>query len=74
LIHVAFVPLHPPRIGWGLSSFLVRSCPYGGKEAVSATVVAREAVDKRVAVRLKAVTRKITQVSIRVGTFSDKTK
>ena len=46
----------------------------GGKDALSATIVARDAADKRITIKLKTVTQDITQVSIRVGTFGDKTK
>jgi hypothetical protein len=46
----------------------------GGKHALSATVVARDAADKRVTIELKTVTQDITKVSIRVGTFGDKTQ
>lgn len=46
----------------------------GGKDALSATIVARDAADKRVTIKLKTVTDDITKLSIRVGTFGDKTK
>jgi len=44
------------------------------KDALSATIVARDAQDKRVTVRLKAAREDYTTVSIRVGTFGDQTK
>ena len=46
----------------------------GGKDALSATVVARDAADKRVTIKLKTVTQDITKLSVRVGTFGDQTK
>jgi len=46
----------------------------GGKDALSATIVARDAADKRVTIKLKTVTDDVTKLSIRVGTFGDKTK
>ena len=44
------------------------------KDALSATIVARDAADKRVAVRLKAQSEQTTKVSVRIGTFGDQTK
>ncbi len=44
------------------------------KDALSATIVARDAADKRVTIHLKAVTELTTKVSIRIGTFGDQTK
>jgi len=44
------------------------------KDALSATVVARDAADKRITIRLKTKTSKTTKLSIRVGTFGDETK
>ena len=41
------------------------------RDALSATIVARDAADKRVTVSLKAATEQSTKVSIRVGTFGD---
>ena len=41
------------------------------KDAFSAKLVARSATDKRVEVNLKELTDKLTEVSIRVGTFGD---
>jgi hypothetical protein len=46
----------------------------GGKDALSATFVARDAGDKRVTVKLKTVAQDVTKLSIRVGTFGDQTK
>jgi hypothetical protein len=46
----------------------------GDKDALSATIMARDAADKRVAIKLKTVTQNITKVSIRIGTFGDQTK
>ena len=46
----------------------------GNQDALSATVVARDAGDKRVKVTLKSVAQDLTKVSIRVGTFGDQTK
>lgn len=45
-----------------------------GKDALSAHVVARDAADKKVEVRLKAITPNTTKIAIRVGTFGDSTK
>jgi hypothetical protein len=44
------------------------------KDALSAIIVARDAADKRVTIRLKAQTEQTTKISIRVGTFGDQTK
>jgi hypothetical protein len=46
----------------------------GGQDALSATIMARDAADKRVAIKLKTITQNITKVSIRIGTFGDQTK
>jgi len=46
----------------------------GGRDALSATLVARDAGDKRVTVKLKTVAQDVTKLSIRVGTFGDDTK
>jgi hypothetical protein len=43
----------------------------GGKDALSATLVARDAEDKKVEIRLKSVTDEMTELSIRVGVFGD---
>jgi hypothetical protein len=45
-----------------------------GRDALSATVVARDAADKRITVALKSVSQDFTTLSIRVGTFGDQTK
>ncbi len=44
------------------------------KDALSATIVARDASDKRVTIQLKAQTEQTTKVCIRIGTFGDQTK
>jgi len=44
------------------------------KDALSATIVARDAADKRVTIHLKAQTELTTRVSIRIGTFGDQAK
>jgi len=44
------------------------------KDALSATIVARDAADKRIIIHLKAQTEQTTKVSIRIGTFGDQTK
>ena len=44
------------------------------KDALSATIVARDAADKRVTIHLKAQTEHTTKVSIRIGTFGDQSK
>ena len=44
------------------------------KDALSATVVARDAQDKRATVKLSAVTENSTRISIRFGTFGDEAK
>lgn len=44
------------------------------KDALSAHIVARDSADKKVEVRLKAITPSTTKLSIRVGTFGDDTK
>jgi hypothetical protein len=45
-----------------------------GQDALSATVVVRDAADKRITVKLKSVTEKSTRISVRVGTFGDDAK
>jgi isopentenyl phosphate kinase len=45
-----------------------------GQDALVATVVARDATDKRIAIKLKSVTDKVTKISIRIGTFGDEAK
>jgi hypothetical protein len=44
------------------------------KDALSATIVARDASDKRITVKLKAQGEQTTKISIRIGTFGDQTK
>jgi hypothetical protein len=44
------------------------------KDALSATIVARDASDKRVTIKLKALGERMTGISIRIGTFGDQTK
>lgn len=44
------------------------------KDALTAEVVARDAQDKKVTIKLKAATEETTKLSIRIGTFGDKTK
>jgi hypothetical protein len=45
-----------------------------GKDALSARVVARDSADKKVEIRLNAVTRQTTKLSVRVGTFGNDAK
>jgi hypothetical protein len=45
-----------------------------GQDALSATVVTRDAADKRITIKLKSVTEKTTRISVRVGTFGDDAK
>jgi hypothetical protein len=44
------------------------------KDALSATIVARDASDQRVTVKLKSQSEQSTKLSIRVGTFGNQTK
>ena len=44
------------------------------KDALSATIVARDAQDKKVTIKLKATTENTTKISIRVGIFGSETK
>ena len=44
------------------------------KDAMSATIVARDAQDKKVTIKLKATTENTTKISIRVGIFGSETK
>jgi len=44
------------------------------QDALSATIVARDASDKRVTIKLKAQGEQMTKLSIRIGTFGDQTK
>jgi hypothetical protein len=46
----------------------------GGKDALSATLVARDVQDKKVHIKMTAVTNELTELSIRVGVFGDETK
>jgi len=46
----------------------------GGKDAMSATFVARDAADKRVTIKMTSTTENTTKISIRVGTFGSETK
>lgn len=46
----------------------------GGKDALSATLVARDVQDKKVQIKMAAVTNELTELSIRVGVFGDETK
>ena len=45
-----------------------------GKDALSAVIVARDAQDKKIAIKLRASTEETTKISIRVGVFGDETK
>jgi len=44
------------------------------KDALSATVIARDAQDKKITIRLKAITEDSTKISIRIGLFGDEAK
>ncbi|MHC4150263.1 MAG: DUF3568 family protein, partial [Planctomycetota bacterium] len=44
------------------------------KDAMSATIVARDSADKKITIKLSATPEKTTGISIRVGTFGDETK
>jgi len=44
------------------------------KDAMSATIVARDAQDKKVTIKLKATTENTAKISIRVGIFGSETK
>jgi len=46
----------------------------GGKDALSATLVARDAADKRITIKLTSTAQNTTKISIRVGTFGSETK
>jgi len=46
----------------------------GGKDELSATLVARDAADKHITIKLQTVAQDVTKVSIRVGTFGSQTK
>ena len=44
------------------------------KDALSAVIVARDAQDKKITIKLRASAEEMTEVSIRVGVFGDETK
>ena len=44
------------------------------KDALSAEIVARDAQDKKITIKLKSTTEDTTEISIRVGTFGSETK
>ena len=44
------------------------------KDALSATIVARDAADKEIVVKLKSTVSGTTTISVRVGTFGNETK
>ena len=44
------------------------------KDALSAEIVARDAQDKKIIIKLKSTTEGTTEISIRVGTFGSETK
>jgi len=44
------------------------------KDALSATIVSRDAQDKKVTIKLKAITEDSTKISIRIGLFGDEIK
>ena len=44
------------------------------KDALSAEIVARDAQDKKIIIKLKSTTESTTEISIRVGTFGNETK
>ena len=44
------------------------------KDALSAVIVARDAQDKKITIKLKATTEEMTKLSIRVGLFGNETK
>lgn len=44
------------------------------KDALSAEIVARDAQDKKITIKLKSTTEDTTQISIRAGTFGSETK
>ncbi len=44
------------------------------KDAMSATIVARDSADKKITIKLSATPDETTKVSIRVGTFGNETK
>ena len=44
------------------------------KDAISATIVARDAQDKKITIKLSASTKETTKLSIRIGVFGSETK
>jgi hypothetical protein len=44
------------------------------KDALSATIVARDAQDSKITIKMTSVSEQTTKLSIRVGTFGDETK
>ena len=44
------------------------------KDALSATIIARDAQDKKIEIKMNAASEQTTKLSIRVGTFGDETK
>jgi hypothetical protein len=44
------------------------------RDALSATIIARDAEDKRVQIKLKTISDTSTKISIRIGTFGSETK
>ncbi|MHC4559633.1 MAG: DUF3568 family protein [Planctomycetota bacterium] len=44
------------------------------KDALSATIVARDAQDKKITIRLKTTAEETTKLSIRIGVFGNETK
>ena len=44
------------------------------EDALSATITARDAADKKITIKLKSTSEQTTKLSIRVGTFGDETK
>jgi hypothetical protein len=44
------------------------------KDALSATIITRDAQDKKITIRLKAAAEKTTKLSIRIGVFGSETK
>ena len=44
------------------------------KDALSAVIVARDAQDKKITIKLNAATSEVTELSIRVGTFGNEDK
>ncbi len=44
------------------------------KDALSAKIIARDAQDKKITIKLNATTEEMTKLSIRIGTFGSETK